>query len=116
AGAADMQREETAGDTAKTTVRLQRGGDLSYDRLVVSPGVDFLFTEMEGYEAAMSAGRVLHAWKAGPQTVELRRQLVAMRDGGVYVPAVPTAPYRGPTGPYGRATPVGGRCPQAQPP
>src|SRR5258708_25544736 len=77
--------EATAVDTAKKVVRLQRGGDLAYDRLIVSPGVDFLFGEMPGYEAAMSAGRVLHAWKAAPQTGELRPQLVPKPDGGGYV-------------------------------
>src|SRR5256886_621127 len=77
--------EATAVDAAKKVVRLQRGGDLTYDRLIVSPGVDFLFGEVEGYADAMNSGRVLHAWKAGSQTVELRKQLVAMKDGGVYV-------------------------------
>src|SRR6266571_4165648 len=77
--------EVTAVDTAKRTLRLAGGGDLAYDRLVVSPGVDFLFNELPNYEAAEKAGRVLHAWKAGAQTVQLRRQLEGMQDGGVYV-------------------------------
>src|SRR5207302_1451325 len=93
--------EATAVDAEKKVVRLQRGGDLTYDRLIVSPGVDFLFDEVEGYADAMSSGRVVHAWKAGPQTIELRRQLVAMRDGGVYVLSVPTAPFRCPPQPCG---------------
>ena len=54
---------------------LARGGDLAYDRLIVSPGIDFNFGDIQGYDAAMKAGRVLHAWKAGAQTVALRRQL-----------------------------------------
>jgi sulfide dehydrogenase [flavocytochrome c] flavoprotein subunit len=110
-----VQDEATAIDTAGKKVRLQRGGELAYDRLVVSPGVDFTFNEVEGYEAAMAAGRVLHAWKAGPQTVELRRQLVAMRDGGVYVLSVPTAPYRCPPGPYERASQVASYFKQHKP-
>src|SRR5713226_4670627 len=107
--------EATAVDAAKKVVRLQRGGDLTYDRLIVSPGVDFLLGEVECYADAMSSGRVLHAWKAGPQTVELRRQLVAMRDGGVYVLSVPTAPYRCPPGPYERTCQVASYFKQAKP-
>ncbi|HEX2197851.1 MAG TPA: FCSD flavin-binding domain-containing protein [Burkholderiales bacterium] len=96
--------EATAIDTAKKVVRLQRGGDLPYDRLIVSPGVDFNVGEIEGYQAAEA--RILHAWKAGPQTVALRRQLEDMKNGGVYVLAVPLAPYRCPPGPYERASQV----------
>jgi sulfite dehydrogenase len=75
--------EATAVDASKKVVRLQRGGDLPYDRLIVSPGIDFMFNEVEGYQA--SQARILHAWKAGEQTIALRRQLEAMKDGGVYV-------------------------------
>jgi sulfite dehydrogenase len=107
--------EVTAVDAAKKTVRLARGGDLSYDRLIVSPGIDFNFGEIQGYEAAMSSGRVLHAWKAGPQTVELRRQLEQMRDGGVYVLSIPLAPYRCPPGPYERASVIAAYFKQAKP-
>ena len=59
--------EVTAVDTARRVVKLARGGDLSYDRLIVSPGIDFMFNELPGYESAMNAGRVLHAWKPGEQ-------------------------------------------------
>jgi sulfite dehydrogenase len=96
--------EATAIDAAKKVVRLQRGGELQYDRLIVSPGIDFNFAEIDGYQAAQD--RVLHAWKAGPQTVALRRQLESMKDGGVYLLAVPLAPYRCPPGPYERASQV----------
>ncbi len=108
-----VQDEATAVDADRRIVRLQRGGDLSYDRLVVSPGVDFLFAEVEGYQAAQE--RMPHAWKAGPQTVTLRRQLEAMRDGGVYVLAVPLAPYRCPPGPYERASQVAHYFKKAKP-
>ena len=101
-----VRDEATGVDTGAKTVRLARGGDLKYDRLVVSPGIDFMFGEIAGYDAAMGAGRVLHAWKAGPQTVALQRQLAEMRDGGVYVLSVPLAPYRCPPGPYERASQV----------
>ena len=107
--------EATAIDTAKKVVRLQRGGNLTYDRLIVSPGVDFLFGEVEGYADAMNSGRVLHAWKAGSQTADLRKQLVAMKDGGVYVLSVPTAPYRCPPGPYERTCQVASYFKQAKP-
>jgi sulfite dehydrogenase len=108
-----VQDDATAIDAAKKVVRLQRGGELGYDRLIVSPGVDFNFGEIEGYQA--SQDRFLHAWKAGPQTVALRRQLEAMRDGGVYVLAVPLAPYRCPPGPYERASQVAHYFKRAKP-
>ncbi len=98
--------EATAVNTSAKTVRLARGGELKYDRLVVSPGIDFMFDQIAGYEGAMMDNRVLHAWKAGPQTVALQRQLAQMRDGGVYVLSVPLAQYRCPPGPYERASQV----------
>jgi sulfite dehydrogenase len=86
----------------KKRVLLGRGDDLAYDRLIVSPAVDLMFGEIEGYDsdARMTA---LTAWKAGPETVALRRQLEAMPDGGVFLIAVPRAPFRCPPGPYERA-------------
>jgi len=102
-------------DAAKKTVRLGRGGNIAYERLIVSPGVEFNFGEIQGYEAAMNAGRVLHAWKAGPQTLALRTQLEQMRDGGVYVLSIPLAPYRCPPGPYERASMVAAYFKQAKP-
>jgi sulfite dehydrogenase len=108
-----MRGEVLAVDAAKRAVVLADGGTLAYDRLVLSPGVDFLFGEVQGYEGAQP--RVLHAWKAGPQTVELRRQLEAMPDGGVYLLSVPIAPYRCPPGPYERACQVAHYFKQAKP-
>src|SRR5204862_6298234 len=67
---------------------------------------DFNFGELQGYQAAMDAGRVLHAWRAGTQTIELRRQLERMADGGVFVISVPMTPFRCPPGPYERASVV----------
>ncbi len=107
--------EVTAIDAAKKLVRLERGGDLSYDRLVVSPGVDFTFAEIQDYEPAMKAGKVLHAWKAGSQTEDLRRQLEQMRDGGVFLLSIPPAPYRCPPGPYERASVVADYFKRAKP-
>jgi sulfide dehydrogenase [flavocytochrome c] flavoprotein subunit len=102
-------------DPSKKTVRLARAGELAYERLIVSPGIDFNFGEVQGYEAAMKDGAVLHAWKAGPQTMALRRSLEQMRDGGVYILSVPLAPYRCPPGPYERASMVAAYFKQAKP-
>jgi len=84
----------TAIDADRKQVRLARGDTLSYDRVIVSPGIDFIAGSIPALASADAQARVLHAWKAGPQTVALRRQLEDMRDGGVYVLAVPLAPYR----------------------
>jgi sulfite dehydrogenase len=110
-----VQDEAVGVDAAKRSVRLARGGELPYDRLVVSPGVDFNFGEIQGYEEAMQSGRVLHAWKAGPQTAALRRQLEQMPDGGVYALSIPLAPYRCPPGPYERASVIAAYFRQAKP-
>lgn len=96
----------TAIDTAGRHVRLARGDTLSYDRLVVAPGVDVMPDLVPGLAQPMADGRLFHAWKAGPQTLALRRQLEAMPDGGVFVLHIPRAPYRCPPGPYERACQV----------
>jgi len=114
-GVTVVRDEVTAIDTARKSVKLANGADIAYERLIVSPGVDFEFSEVEGYESVMQAGAVLHAWKAGPQTVALRRQLEQMSDGGVYVLSVPMAPYRCPPGPYERASMVAAYFKQAKP-
>jgi sulfite dehydrogenase len=107
--------DAVAVDAAKKSVRLARGGEISYERLIVSPGIDFNFAEVQGYEDAMKEGRVLHAWKAGAQTVALRRQLEQMRDGGVVLLSVPLQPYRCPPGPYERASMIAAYLKQAKP-
>lgn len=76
---------------------------LSYDRLVVAPGIELNFDAIPGYDAA-AAERMPHAWKAGEQTLLLRRQLEAMEDGGVVVISAPANPFRCPPGPYERAS------------
>ena len=97
-----VQGEVTAIDTAKQTVMLAQG-HLSYDRLIIAPGVDFMFDQIEGLDAAVAEESIPHAWKAGAQTVMLRKQLEAMPDGGVCAISIPKAPYRCPPGPYERA-------------
>jgi NADPH-dependent 2,4-dienoyl-CoA reductase/sulfur reductase-like enzyme len=93
-------------DAEKKQVRLSSGAVLAYDRLVVSPGVEFLYDSVRGMDAAAQQ-TVLHAWKAGPQTLALRKQLEAMPDGGVVLVSIPVAPYRCPPGPYERACQIG---------
>ncbi|HEY8248344.1 MAG TPA: NAD(P)/FAD-dependent oxidoreductase [Hyphomicrobium sp.] len=92
----------TAIDAGKKSVTLAGGQALPYDRLVLSPGIDFNYGAIEGYSAAASE-IMPHAWKAGPQTLLLMQQLEAMDDGGVVVMTVPGNPYRCPPGPYERA-------------
>ena len=98
-----MQDEVSAIDVASRRVRLAGGGELPYDRLIVSPGVDFMNEQVGGLDVAFEGGQILHAWKAGPQTMALRRQLVDMPDGGVVAISIPRVPYRCPPGPYERA-------------
>ena len=93
-------------DTQRKTVTLAGGATIAYDMLVVSPGVALEFDAIEGLRAASASGQVLQAWKAGPETVALRRQLEAMPDGGVYAITIPEQPYRCPPGPYERACQV----------
>ncbi len=96
----------TAIDPGKKEVRLAKGGAIAFDRVIVSPGIDFMWETLPGMAGAEAQAKVLHAWKAGPQTVQLRRQLESMSDGGVYALSVPAAPYRCPPGPYERASMV----------
>jgi NADPH-dependent 2,4-dienoyl-CoA reductase/sulfur reductase-like enzyme len=96
----------TAIDIAARRVRLARGDALAYDRLVVAPGIEVKPDMVPGLAEPMADGRLLHAWKAGPQTLALQRQLRAMPDGGVFVMHIPRAPYRCPPGPYERACQV----------
>jgi len=102
-------------DPQARQVRLARGDTLSYDRVIVSPGVDFIWEALPAMARAEAQETVLHAWKAGPQTQQLRAQLEAMPDGGVFVLAIPEAPYRCPPGPYERACQVAAYFKAAKP-
>ncbi len=110
-----VQGEVVAIDAAAKKVRLAGGGELAYDRLVLSPGVDFMFDQVGGLQAALDSGAVTHGWKAGPQTVALRRQIEAMPDGGVFAITIPKVPYRCPPGPYERACMVASYLKVAKP-
>lgn len=102
-------------DPDKRTVKLAGGAEISYDRLIVSPGIDFMWNTLPGMASAEAKSKVLHAWKAGEQTVALRKQLEAMPDGGVYALTIPLAPYRCPPGPYERACLVANYFKKAKP-
>lgn len=115
AGVKVVQDEVTGIDTAKRVVSLQRGSALTYDRLIMSPGVEFMYDSIPGLNNEAAQQIILHAWKAGPETDALRKQLVSMRDGGVYAIHIPKAPYRCPPGPYERACQVASYFKQAKP-
>jgi sulfide dehydrogenase [flavocytochrome c] flavoprotein subunit len=90
-------------DPEKRIVGLNNGVSQPYDRLIVAPGIDFRWDGLPGYDEA-AAAKMPHAWKAGEQTLLLRRQLEAMKDGGLVVIAAPANPFRCPPGPYERAS------------
>lgn len=110
-----IRDEATAIDAARRQVRLRSGTTLGYDRVIVSPGVDFQYDDIPGLRSPDAQQRILHAWKAGEQTIALRRQLEAMPDGGVYVLQIPTQPYRCPPGPYERVCQVADYFKRAKP-
>lgn len=98
-----LQAEVTGVDAASKTVVTSKG-TLKYDHLVLSPGIDFRTEEIKGYDIATTPEVIPHAWKAGPQTVLLRKQLEAMPAGGNVVLSIPLAPFRCPPGPYERTS------------
>lgn len=100
-------RDAVAGiDAIQKVAVLSSGARIRYDKLVLSPGIELMWDSVAGLKDAHASGRVLQAWKAGPETTALRRQLEAMPDGGVYALTIPEAPYRCPPGPYERACQV----------
>lgn len=105
----------TAVDPVKKTVTLGGGSQLSYDKLVVAPGIDFMWDRIEGLKAASDSGQIVHAWKAGEQTMALRRQIEAMPDGGTVAISIPEQPYRCPPGPYERASVIAAYLKQHKP-
>ncbi|HSD60218.1 MAG TPA: FAD/NAD(P)-binding oxidoreductase [Burkholderiales bacterium] len=105
----------TAVDAEKRQVRLAKGDPITYDRLILAPGIDFMYDAIPGMGSAEAQEKVLHAWKAGPQTVALRKQLESMKDGGVYALCIPKSPYRCPPGPYERASQVAYYLKKAKP-
>jgi sulfide dehydrogenase [flavocytochrome c] flavoprotein subunit len=100
-----VRDEAMSVDAEKKTVKGRSGDIYKYDKLVISPGVDFRWDAIQGYDAGV-AERIPHAWKAGPQTLLLRKQLKAMKDGGVVYIVAPPNPFRCPPGPYERAAQI----------
>jgi len=97
--------EVTDIDPVKKNVQTASGQNFQYDRLIVSPGVDFRWGAIEAYD--QQAVEVMpHAWFAGPQTLLLQRQLEAMSDGGVVIIVAPPNPFKCPPGPYERASQI----------
>lgn len=109
-----IQDTVTKLDPKTRSVEFQKIANQKFDRIVVSPGIDFMYGDIQGLNAEAQK-TILHAWQAGEQTVALRRQLEAMPDGGVYVLSIPKAPYRCPPGPYERACLVASYLKAAKP-
>lgn len=103
AGVTVVAQAATAIDTQKRSVTATDGSAFAYERLVLSPGIDFHFEALPGYDDAASE-KMPHAWKAGAQTLLLRRQLEAMTDGGTVAITIPANPSRCPPAPYERAS------------
>ena len=102
-------------DAAKRVAVLASGASIRYDKLVLSPGIEMMWDGVTGLKEASAQSRILQAWKAGAETVALRRQLEAMPDGGVFAITIPEAPYRCPPGPYERACVVAAYFKAAKP-
>ncbi|HEX6137456.1 MAG TPA: NAD(P)/FAD-dependent oxidoreductase [Casimicrobiaceae bacterium] len=102
-------------DAERRRVRLAGGPELRYDRLILSPGIDFFFDRVRGLDTEAAHAAFPHAWRAGPQTAALRRQIEQMRNGGVFAISIPRAPYRCPPAPYERACQVAWYLKRAKP-
>ncbi|MBI4741116.1 MAG: FAD-dependent oxidoreductase [Betaproteobacteria bacterium] len=102
--------EVTRIDPASKSVATASGEAYAYDALILSPGVDFNFSAVQGLTQELADTRIPHAWKAGPQTLLLKKQLESLPDGGRFIIAVPPGPFRCPPGPYERAAQVAMYC------
>jgi NADPH-dependent 2,4-dienoyl-CoA reductase/sulfur reductase-like enzyme len=109
-------RGEVVGiDPAARSLQLADRSRLAWDRLILAPGIDFTLDTVPGLAAALDSGRAVHAWKAGVQTLALRRQLEALPEGGVVLISIPKSPYRCPPGPYERACLIASYLRRAKP-
>ena len=102
-GISVLHDEVTYIDPIKKTIRTLTGKLIQADHLVVCPGIDLEFSAIDGFDAVAQRS-VLHAWQGGTQTLALRRRLLTLSDGGVFLISIPPAPYRCPPGPYERAS------------
>ncbi|MBI4754143.1 MAG: FAD-dependent oxidoreductase [Betaproteobacteria bacterium] len=105
-----VHAEVTQVDPVNKTVATADGQSFPYDALVMAPGVDLDYSAIGGLTEELAETRLPHAWKAGPQTLLLKKQLEAMPDGGRFIISVPKAPFRCPPGPYERAAQVAMYC------
>ncbi|MEO8384340.1 MAG: FCSD flavin-binding domain-containing protein [Betaproteobacteria bacterium] len=110
-----VRGEASAVDVEKKLVRMANGDAFPFDRVILSPGVDFMFELVPALNNAGAQEKILHAWKAGPQTLALRKQLETMKDGGVFAISIPEVPFRCPPGPYERACQVAAYFKQSKP-
>ncbi len=110
-----LHEEVTGIDATRRKIHVESGDKLPYDRLVIAPGIDFMWDKLPMLESAVAQKAIPHGWKAGPQTVNLRRQLEDMIDGDVFVISIPKAPFRCPPGPYERVSQVAFYLSQAKP-
>jgi NADPH-dependent 2,4-dienoyl-CoA reductase/sulfur reductase-like enzyme len=101
-----VQAEVVSVDTEKQQVKLHDGVTVAYDRLIIAPGVDFIYDDLPMLASFEAQQKIPHAWKAGPQTEILKQQLHGMKKGGTMVMTVPATPFRCPPGPYERACQV----------
>ncbi len=92
-------------DRDAKTVSLAGGGAVGYDKLILSPGIDFVEGAVEGWDLS-SQNAMPHAYKAGSQSELLKAQLEAMPQGGTFAMVAPPNPYRCPPGPYERVSMV----------
>ena len=93
---------------SKRLIKLKNStSSVPYDRLIISPGVDFSYDGLPGMLKGSAISQIPHAWKAGQQTMILRKQLEKMDNGGTVIITVPRSPYRCPPGPYERACQIG---------
>jgi len=110
-----VHEQALAIDADRRELRLASGRRLAYDRLLLSPGIEMMWEAVDGARAEHDAGRVLHAWQGGAEALALRRQIDAMRPGGVLAIAIPEAPLRCPPAPYERACLVAERLQRINP-
>ena len=92
-------------DRDAKTVSLAGGGSVPYDKLILSPGIDFVDGAVEGWDLS-SQNAMPHAYKGGSQTELLKSQIAAMPQGGTFAMVAPPNPYRCPPGPYERVSMV----------